>query len=417
MQILGIVAEYNPFHNGHLHLIEEAKKYQHFDAVVGIMSGNFMQRGEPAVCSKWARAEMALRCGMDLVIELPFIYAVRSAYYFARGAIESLSRTGIVSHLGFGSESGNLEQLKQIARVIAFEPADYRSILKEHLALGLSYPAARARALNDYLGHTGLEIEGLLLGPNNILALEYLRVIEEMKLPLHPLTVSRKGRSYHDPSLSTATLASATAIRRALFEHQNFEDIQVNMPQASWEVLRQAIDSGQAPVLPDSLEQAILSRLRTLSIHEIKQLYEVTEGLEYRIYEASQSCGTLAGLRQHIKSRRYSLTRINRILLYSLFGVSSSLVDELDKEGPTYLHILGFSNQGKQILKEINYRSSMRVLNRGKDVKSFYEENKGYPSGYMLELDIKATDIYSLLMPDPAARTAARDYTTSPVTI
>ncbi len=417
MQVLGIIAEYNPFHNGHLYLIEEARKRQHFDAVLSIMSGNFVQRGEPAVCSKWDRAEMALRSGVDLVIELPFIYAVRSAYYFARGAIESLYRTGIVSHLAFGSESGNLEQLQDIAKIITNEPEDYKFILKQKLALGLSYPAARARALHDYLGHNSLEMEGLLSGPNNILALEYLRVIEEMNLPLKPLTISRKGQGYHDSSLSTPTLASATAIRRALFEHQNFEDIQVNMPWASWEVLRQAINSGQAPVLSDSLEQAILSRLRTLSIHEIRQLYEVTEGLEFRIFEASRSCGTLAGLRQHIKSRRYSLTRIRRILLYSIFGVKSSLVDEFDKAGPAYLHILGFSNRGKQILKEINHRSSLQVLNRGKDVKSFYEENKGYPSGYMLDLDIKATDIYSLLLPDPGARIGARDYTTSPVRV
>ncbi len=416
MQVLGIIAEYNPFHNGHWYLIEEAKKDQRFDAVLCVMSGNFVQRGHPAVCSKWTRAEMALRCGADLVIELPFIHAVRSAYYFARGAIELLSGTRIVTHLAFGSESGNLENLKYVARVITAEPEDYRSILKETLDLGLSYPAARAKALHYYLKNSGLETEDLLLGPNNILALEYLRVIEQSNLPLKPLTIKREGSGYHESSLSNPSLASATAIRQALFENR-LEHIQANMPRASWELLLQAIDSGRAPVPTDSLEQTILSRLRTLSIHEIKELYEVSEGLEYRIYEASRSCGTLAGLRQHIKSRRYSLTRINRILLYSIFGVSKTLVEELDKEGPAYLHILGLSDRGKQLLQKINNLSSMQVLNRGKDVKRFYEENKGYPSGTMLELDIKATDVYSLLMPDPGARIGARDYTTSPIMI
>ncbi len=415
MKVLGIIAEYNPFHNGHWHLIEEAKKKQHFDAVLCIMSGNFVQRGEPAVCSKWARAEMALRCGTDLVIELPFIYAVRSAYYFARGAIQSLYGSRIVSHLAFGSEAGNLEPLKYVARILAFEPDEYKLILREKLASGLSYPAARSRALQDYLEPSQSDLDQLLSGPNNILALEYLRVIEELNLPLMPLTISRKGKAYHDPDLST--LASATAIRSSLLDGRHGEEIQSTMPLASWEILSKEIDSGQAPILSDSLEQAILCRLRTLSIPEIKQLYEVSEGLEYRIYEASRSCGTLAGLRQYIKSRRYSLTRINRILLYSLLEVNKSLVEDLDKEGPTYLHVLGFTHRGKQILQEINTRSSLQVLNRGKDVKRFYEENKGYAPGSMLELDIKATDIYSLLMPDPDSRTGARDYTTSPVKV
>ncbi len=415
MKVLGIITEYNPFHNGHRHLIEEAKKDQHFDAVLCIMSGNFVQRGEAAVCSKWARAEMALRCGSDLLIELPFIYAVRSAYYFARGALESLHGTRIVSHLAFGSESGNLEQLRFVAQIIASEPDEYKLILKEKLASGLSYPAARAKALQNYLGPGQLDLDRLLLGPNNILALEYLRVIEELNLPLTPFTISRKGPDYHDPNLST--LASATAIRQALFTGQFGEDIQKTMPPASWEILNREISSGQAPVLSDSLEQAILSRLRTLSIAEIKQLCEVSEGLEYRIYEASRSCGTLASLRQYIKTRRYSLTRINRILLYSLLGVSKSLVEELDKEGPAYLHVLGLSKRGQEILQEINARSGLQVLNRGKDVKRFYEENKGYPPGSMLELDIKASDIYRLLMPDPAARTGARDFTTSPIRV
>jgi predicted nucleotidyltransferase len=415
MKVLAVIVEYNPFHLGHRYLIEALGQNQHFDAVICIMSGDFVQRGEPAVCSKWARAEMALRGGADLVIELPFIYAVRSAYYFARGAIQSLAACGVVSHLGFGSESGNIKQLQHLAGIIAAEPADYRDKIKEHLALGLSFPAARSRALQAYLGLSGSQADDLLLGPNNILALEYLRVIAELNLPLYPLTIKRKGQAYHDSDLGS--LASATAIRQALFNPQEPEDITSHMPSSAWEILQRETVQGRAPVAADSLEQAVLSRFRTLDLHEIRQLYEVSEGLEYRIYEGARSCGTLAELRRYIKSRRYSMTRVNRILLYGIMGVNRTLTAEIDQHGPSYLHVLGFSSQGQKILQQINKRSRLQVLNRGKDVKRFFEENRGYAPGAMLGLDIKAADVYSLLMPDPSARSGAREFTTSPVRV
>jgi len=416
MNILGIITEYNPFHNGHLHLINEARKMENFNAVVCVMSGSFVQRGEPAICSKWARAEMAIRSGVDLIIELPFAYAVRSAYYFARGALELLHKTGIITHIAFGSESGDIELLKTVSRIIANEPDDYRIILKDKLNLGLSYPTARAKALGEYLINTDNNIHDLdilLSGPNNILGFEYLRVIEELNLPIIPLTISRKGAAYHDTGLSM--LSSASAIRHAVSDTQGLKDIAPAMPQAAYDILQREILAGRAPILPYYLEQALLARLRTLSIHELRQICEVSEGLEYRIHEAAMSCGTLKDLQQYIKSRRYSLTRINRILLYALFGVQKEMIEELDEQGPMYIHILGLSSTGRQILQEIKHKSSLQVLNRGKDVKRFYEEYKGYSPGNMLALDIKTTDIYNLLMPEPGQRGAAQDFTTSPV--
>ncbi|NLO21221.1 MAG: nucleotidyltransferase [Syntrophomonadaceae bacterium] len=415
MQVLAIIAEYNPFHHGHRYLIQAASENYNFDGIMCVMSPDFVQRGEAALCSKWARTQMALQGGVDLVIQLPFVCAVRSAYYFARGAMELIAQCGVASHLAFGSESGDLYQLQYLARIIAGEPEEYKGLIKKYLASGLSFAAARAKALHNYVNAGTGEIESLLWGPNNILALEYLRSIYELGLAIQPLTIKRKGPDYHDTQLSQ--LSSATAIRQALFDSTALDNIAASMPESSWEILKREISLGQAPISSDLLETAILSRLRTMDRHEIRQIYEVSEGLENRIYEAARSCGTLADLRQYIKSRRYSMTRINRILLYSLLGISQTMMTHLDQHGPSYLHVLGFSPRGREILQQINSNSRLPVLNRGKDIKRFYEENRGYPPGTMLELDIKAADIYRLLMPNPQARTGGREFTTSPLRV
>lgn len=415
MKVLGIIAEYNPFHNGHRYLIEEAKAAGRFDVVICIMSGNFVQRGDTAICSKWARAEMALRCGVDLVLELPFAYAVRSAYYFAWGAIQSLYNTGVVTHLAFGSESGDLEKLREIARLLANEPEDYQRIIKKHLAKGISYPSARSQAICDYLGTANQDIEAVLRGPNNILAIEYLKVIEELKLPLRAFTITRKGSGYHRQDLNS--LASAAAIRAALLNPSDRSKIIQSMPSSSFRILQREIENGLAPIQLSMLEQSIFTMLRNNSVADIGNLYEVSEGLEYRIYEAARTCGTLDKLQQNIKSRRYSLTRINRILVYSVMGITHPLVNILDGQVPAYLRVLGLAKKASFVLEAINKASSWQVLNRGKDVKRFYEEHKGYPPGIMLGLDIRATDIYSLLMPNRDARNAGRDFTVSPVII
>lgn len=413
MAVLGIVAEYNPFHNGHLYLIKKAGQQESSTATIVVMSGDFVQRGEPALCDKWARAEMAINCGADLVIELPFCFATRSAYNFARGAVQLLSRTGVVTHLAFGSEEGSLPILQSIAGIIANEPEAYQAILKKHISRGLNYPQARSLALQDFTGNNEGIFQKTLLGPNNILGIEYLRVIEEEKLSLTPLTVARQGLSYHSNDL--CRFSSATAIRNALFNNIKIENLSSVMPPVCQQILKREISWGRSPVLPDSHEQAVLVKLRSSSAESLRDICEVSEGLEYRIKEAANSCGTLDELRQFIKSKRYSLTRINRILLYSLFSLSKNQVSSFDKQGPLYLHILGFSSQGQEILQEIKIKSQVKIFNRGSEMKRTYDKAKGSLLGEMIALDAYATDIYSLLFPNPDVRQGGRDFTTSPV--
>jgi phosphate acetyltransferase len=274
MAVLGIVAEFNPFHNGHLHLVQEALKKESFSAAVCVMSGNFLQRGEPALCDKWSRAEMAVRCGLDLVIELPFCFAVRSAWHFARGAVNLLAQTGVVTHLAFGSESGDITRLNAIASVLASEPDEFKTSLRSQLDKGLNYPAARSLALQDYLSSTP-DLEHLLIGPNNILSIEYLRVIKENCLPMIPLTIPRQG-NYHDPSLGY--FPSATAIRKSLEQNQSLQHIAPAMPKNCLERLKKDISLGRAPVHSDALEQAIFFQLRSRSTAQLQEIYEVADG-------------------------------------------------------------------------------------------------------------------------------------------
>jgi len=413
--VLGIVAEYNPFHNGHLHLITEAKQIDDSSPIVCVMSGNFLQRGEPAICNKWARAEMALKSGADLVIELPFCFSVRSAYYFAQGALKLLQRCGVITHLVFGAESSSLKVLDSISEVLAFEPPAYSNLVKEYLSSGKSFPLARSRALQQYMGKHFADLQDIISGPNNILAMEYLRVIKEESLDLSPVMVQRKGSSYHDTTLSP--FASATAIRNHMLTNHGLNDLGGSMPSDSLDLLQREISQGRCPVSFNTLESTVMFKLRTMSLKDLKNIYEISEGLESRFKEAARCSGTLAELLKTVKSKRYSLTRIKRTLLYILFTLTSEQILGFDQHGPMYLHILGFSAKGQKILQEIKNKSELPIFSRGKDMKKTRDENPGSILRDMIDLDVQATDIYTLLYPKPSERKAGKDFTTSPIRI
>ncbi len=411
MAVLGIIAEFNPFHNGHYNLIKEVRKQHDFDSIICVMSGSFVQRGEPAICNKWARAQMALQGGADLVIELPFCFATRSAYYFAKGALQLLELTGVVTHLAFGSENNDIQVLDQVADLLHDESDEYKIILKEFLAQGLSYPLARSKALQKYCPDNPA-MASLLLGSNNILGIEYLKVLKELDSAIIPLTIERRGSSYHSTDLSE--YASASAIRKALYNNTPLEEIQLAMPLATKQILGKEIEQGRAPSHIDTFDNLLLYKLRTMNAKEIGDLYDVTEGLEERIRDKALSCTNVEELKPAIKTKRYSLTKINRILLYSLFNLTKDLAVELDNNGPQYHHVLGFNTQGQKLLQDINYNSKIPVLNRGKDVKALYNQ-KDTPAGRMIHLDVMSTNVYNLLYPAYTQRIGAADFTTSPV--
>lgn len=413
VSVLGIIAEFNPFHNGHCHFIRSAREQHDFKAVICVMSGNFVQRGEAAICNKWARTQMALQYGADLVVEIPFCFAVRSAYSFARGGLQLLHRLGVVSHLAFGSEKGNLEKLSLIAMAIAHETEDYQQRLKFHQKQGFSFPVARVKALQATAALPVDDLEHIMMQPNNILALEYLRVLEEYAIPIQPITIARIGAGYH--SLELAPFASASAIRQAIMYNPADQRLPISIPEGVMHALEQELSYGRAPTDLTALEQTILYRLRTISQTRLFETYEVAEGLEHRIMQAAASSGSLVELRHSIKSKRFNLTKINRLLLYALLDITRPQMLDFDQHGPLYIHILGFSTKGRKILQEIKNKSSLPILNRGSDVKQAAHDCSHPTRQAMLGLDVRASNIYSLLYPNPAFRKAYPDFTTSPV--
>lgn len=407
MSVLGIIVEYNPFHNGHLHLINEARKKENFEGIICVMSGNFLQRGEPALCHKWARAEMALAAGADLIIELPFCFAARSAYYFAQGGVSLLALTGIVTHIAFGSESGNPQKLDTLASYWLEESPEFKNRLKHYLDKGFNFPSARARALEDIAEEEN--IKDFIKNPNDILGVEYLRNIKEKKLPLSPIVIKRTGSGYHSTEL--AKIASATAIRQALKNKLPLEKIRESLPETSFDILKEEIEKGYAPVLEEELGNLILYKLRTMTVEELMNIYEIKEGLEGRFLEAAFKSSNLEELRQNIKTKRYSMTRINRSLLYALLGFTYEKAQLFDTCGPQYIRVLGFSTTGQKLLKKMKKTSPLPIISRGSQVKNMLFQSENPVLREMLSLDVKAGNIYSLLYPHIKLRQGGQDFT------
>lgn len=408
MPVVGIVAEYNPLHHGHVHHIQTSRRMTGAEAVIAVMSGNFTQRGEPALVSKWARAEMALLAGVDLVFELPFVFAARSAYHFARGAVTLLQKTGVVTHLSFGSEWGEIEPLQKIAAVISQEPPEYREQLKRELALGHSYPQARAQALQKHLKAKGWrqDLSEMLALPNNILALEYLRVLQENPCGIIPVTIPRIGQGYHQAG--NVPLASATFIRHQIQQQYPLDEIK-GLPAFSRSVLEREISNGHGPVLPASMTGMIRFALHRMKTSELAKIHDIGEGLENRVHRAAQVCTSREQMIEHIKTRRYSYTRISRILLYSLLGFTREKSVSFDQTGPLYLRLLAFSPQGQKILHDMRVNSRLPVI-----TKLGRRHQLDDPLAQdMLAFDLLATDLHSLLQPQPGP--LGLDFLRSPV--
>lgn len=387
-KILGIVSEYNPFHSGHLYHLKESKKIIKPDYTVAIMSGNFVERGDTAIIDKWSRAEMALKNGVDLVIELPLVYSISSAENFAMGAIKILDSLKMDTTISFGSESGNIAVLNEIAKVLVQEPPEYLSILNHELSLGISFPKAREHALLMYLNDIR-KYANILSESNNILGIEYLKAIQKQKARLSAVTVTRKGSKYNSTDLEDF-YPSATAIRQGIANGENLENC---MPKASYKILQDKISKNEFVPGIATFEQAILYKLRTMSIEEIASLPDVSEGLENKIKKASNSCNTLIDLTNMIKSKRYTMTRINRILLYVLLNITKKDIEDSYKALP-YIRVLGVNQKGKELLSKIS--KANKKLSIVTSPKKFLDTNKNKILKNMLEKDMFASNIYTL---------------------
>ncbi|NLC87829.1 MAG: nucleotidyltransferase [Clostridiaceae bacterium] len=388
--VLGIIAEYNPFHNGHLYQIEEAKRQTGAEYVVAIMSGNFTQRGNTSLINKWTKAQMAIENGVDIVLELPTIYSISSAENFAQGAIKVLDSLKIVDTLCFGTETEDFAALNNIANVLYNEPKEYSAILNHELGKGISFPKARENALMMYLNDIK-RYANILSGSNNILGIEYLKALKKLKSDMKPFSVQRKKVYYNDERIIDE-FASSTAIRK-LVAMEQYDDLRKVMPRNSYMLLKEEIRKGSYVLDLIKYEKEIIYQLRKMTVEEIAQLPDVSEGLENLIKNAANSCNSLMELVNIIKSKRYTQTRIQRILLYILLGITKKDMENSKKVVP-YARVLGFNAKGKEMLSDIcSINPKIQMVT---SVKKFTDMNTNKILRDMLQKDIFATDIYTL---------------------
>lgn len=377
-KVLGVIVEYNPFHNGHLYHIEKSKEATGCDYVVGVMSGNYVQRGEPAIVNKWARAQIALNNGVDVVIDLPTVYATQSAEGFSMGTINLLAKTGIVTDLVFGSESGDVKPLVDLAKkLLELEKTD---IIKKKLKEGISY----AHALRELVGNCGL-----LNGSNNILAVEYIKEVLKKNIPFNINTIKRFNNNYNDLSLPQGDnfIASATSLRPQIINQGNYSKY---LPQKSYQILNQAL-LYQNPGRLDKMSP-FLFNLLIRNGKDLNKLLRLEDGLENRIKKYATDCETISQLVEKVRSKRYAKSRISRILLHFMLNIERDLVMESNENPGKYLRILGCTNKGLKLLKSIKGNSDIPMcLNFNKLIRSFPENSI---ERKQLELESLASNIY-----------------------
>lgn len=389
-KVLGIVCEYNPFHNGHLYHLEELKKITGSNYSIAIMSGNFTQRGSTAIIDKWSRTETALKAGIDLVIELPTLYAISSAENFADGAIHILDSLKIVDYVGFGAETSDIDVLDNIADVLYNEPRAYKTLLSHELNKGISFPKARENALLIYLNNIRKYVN-VVSAPNNILGIEYIKALKKYKSIIKPISIARFEAGHNDLSYHS-NIASGTTIRN-IIKNGNFDILRRLVPESTYSILMDNIK--QTHIVPDLsvFERQIFYNLRKMSIEEIRNLPDVTEGLEFSIKKAANSCNSIYEFLNIIKSKRYTSTRLQRILLYSLLGITKKDM-ELSKKVTPYIRVLGLNNKGKFMISEIaKANPKLEIIT---SVKRFLDSSNNKNLKLMLNKDIFATDVYTL---------------------
>ena len=378
----GIVAEFNPFHNGHKYIVDTLKANGE-NTITAVMSESFVQRGECACMSPYERTKAALLNGVDLVLSLPVPYATASAERFALGGVTVLGSMGCIDVLGFGSECGDVECLTKCAKVITAE--EFSPLLENRLSEGLSFPTARQKALRDMYGAAFADA---LSSPNDLLGVEYIKAIDKNKFPIKPIAIKRVGVS-HDSNEVSVNFCSASAIRSFL---KNGNEIKEFMPEESFEILNEAVLSGNAPADFTKLENAILYKLRTMSIDDFKKIPDVSEGLEYRFFEAVRNSVTLTEILEKVKTKRYTHSRLRRIVLCALLGITEEYTDI----PVPYVRVLGFNEKGAEVLKQAKNTATLPIVTKSSDIKYLDENAKK-----IFELECKARDIFSLCLPVP----------------
>lgn len=411
MKIVGLITEYNPFHNGHQYHIQTAKEVTGADLAVVIMSGDYVQRGTSAIMPKRLRAEMALKCGAAAVFELPVCYATGSAELFAFGAVSFLEQLGIVDSLCFGSECSDLEGLEKVAGTLLEEPDEYKKLLKRFLKQGMSFPSAREEALAAYMKDENYSF--LLHDPNNILGIEYLKALKKLDSKIRPYTIRRKGSHYHDQDLKSS-FGSASAIRSLLaysgsalssvsavrtFENTSFVNIlgelEEQVPLSCLELLKD-YHRVKYPIYQNDFSLILKYKLLNKRPDTLPRYMDVSRELARRICGQLNNYFNYKQFCELLKTREITQTRINRALLHIMLGVKKNTVNEYVEKGPHfYARLLGFRRDSEKVVSAIAKKSSLPLLTKP------YQDKGLDPIGRkMLTHDILASNLYTSVVTD-----------------
>ncbi|MFA5576981.1 MAG: nucleotidyltransferase [Tissierellaceae bacterium] len=392
MTALGLITEYNPFHLGHKYHLEQSLIKSNADHTIAIMSGSFLQRGEPSLVDKWTRAKMAVDNGIDLVLELPFIFSSQSAERFAYGGIKLLDSLNIVDYVAFGSELGELEPLYQIANILIEEPSYFRERLKEHLATGLSYSVARSNAIEEYTNTKSNNFQynykELLNKSNNILGIEYLKAILKIKSNIKAITIRRSGSQYKDPLISEG-FASATAIRNSI-ETKGIESIEKLIPAESYQHIEAYCKEYGSFNSLGNYSQIFQYLLRTTNKTMLQNILDMEKGLENRLVRSSYKFNNINDVIDNVVTKRYPRTRIQRILIHLLNQLDRQTFIYLYSSYPAYIRVLGSNQKGLLLLNKIKKKSSLPIITKFADYKGF--RNKALDESIIF--DKRATDIF-----------------------
>lgn len=400
MQAVGIVVEYNPFHNGHLHHVNEAKRTTNSNVAVAVMSGQFLQRGEPALVDKWHRTKMALASGVDIVIELPYIFSTAQATSFASGAVQLLEAMQCTT-LAFGSEQGSITPFLNTYHLIENNRTLYNSIIKETIQQGKSYPQALFTAY-EQLKQLSPNAYIDLGQPNNILGFHYVEAIEKLQTVMRPATIQRIAAGYHDAIDTDSEIASATGIRQALFSGKSLEQITQYLPEPSidqlghWQAEHGHFASWEGfwPLL----QYAILRH----TPQQLKQYADVSEGLENSLIKYARTSSDFEEFMNALKSKRYTWTRLQRMLTHIYTGVTKEQLHAYSS--PTYIRILGMTSTGQQYISSIKKSLSMPLISRVAAV-----------SDPILAIDLHATRMYQLGIQQFSNKKIDEDFKTPPI--
>jgi len=387
LKVLGIITEYNPFHNGHIYHIEKSKQITQADFVIAVMSGSFTEQGNISIYDKFKRATIAVENGVDLILELPTIYANSSSEYFANASISLLNSINIVDCICFGSEAGNIDLLSNISnKIINNEDRIWKDI-SSNLKQGISFAKAREQSITKYL-NTEEIIE--FSKPNNILAIEYLNSLSKLNGKIKPYTINRNSSNFNDINISKDKIyTSATSIRNHIYEKKEISDLKSLIPQNMLNIV-----CNIEPTFNDKLLNILKYKIITSSKKDLSNIYEVTEGLENRIISAISNSNTYDELIENIKSKRYQMSKIKRILNNIILNITKDDFERIYKSNEQYAHILKISKRGKALLSQIAKNSNIPLITSVNDnvLNSLSDIQRS-----MINIDILATNIHSIL--------------------